>query len=175
MIGQFPKTVFDIIKRIVPRDVAHFDAGHERFQDKSGNEIGVERDGGIYRAVIVLTNTELDWFFIPEPREGAYLLEIFETGADGQRRRIRWETGLMVLHLFDIRQLEPRVTRTDDAAIRRLFSEVRERDEVRWALTSDLFQSETADELPQPTVEVVKTDEAPMRSGSRATARHPGV
>lgn len=129
------------------------DAGYQRYQDSGGNEIGLERSGGTYRAVIILTNAELDWFYFTDYRAAAHRIELFETRVPERCWKIMWGPGTLLLHAYQLEQLEPWVTHPDDTTIQALFEEVQKRDDVRWALESELFQAGAATDLPQPIVE----------------------
>lgn len=135
------------------RRFSYKDAGHQRYQDSLGNELGLERSGGTYRALIVLTNAELDWFYFTDPRARTHRIEIFETGAPELRWRIMWSQGTLLLHTSQFEQLEPWIIHPEDNAVEALFEEVQRRDDVRWALESELFQANAAIDLPQPVVE----------------------
>ena len=146
-------TASRVISYFSLRRFFYTDAGSQRYQDRDGNEIGLERSGGAYRAVIVLTNAELDWFYFTDHRAKAHRLEFFETGAPERCWKVRWGPGTLLLHAYRLEQLEPWVTHPDDTAAQTLFREVQKRDDVRWALKSELFQAGVATDLPQPTVE----------------------
>lgn len=131
----------------------HRDAGHLRFTDSEGHELGLERNRGAYRAVIVLTNPEIDWYYLTDPSARRNRLEVFDTLSPERPWVVEWESGTLLLHVHDPDKMNPRVISASDDAVRALVGEVQRRDDVRWALTSDFFQARSAGDLPQPTVE----------------------
>ena len=147
------------IAYLFARKLLYKDTGHQRYQDSNGNELGLERSGGTYRCIVVLTNTELDWFFLSDRRARMHRLEFFETSVPERRWKIIWGPGTLLLHASQLGQLEPRVIHRDDSAVQALFAEVQRRDDVRWALESELFQANAAIDLSQPVVEPPVQDE----------------
>lgn len=135
------------------RGLFYKDVGYHRYQDSNGNEMGLERSRGTYRAVIILTNTELDWFYYTDRRAKVHRLEFFGTRAPERCWKIVWNQGTLLLHASKLNQLEPWVMHSNDAAVWALFEEVQQRDDVRWALESKLFQAGATADLPQPIVE----------------------
>ena len=138
---------------IFARKLLYRDTGHQRYQDSNGNELGLERSGGTYRCIVVLTNPELDWFYFTDPRAGTHRLEFFETTIPERTWKITWGPGTLILHVSQLVELKPLLVEPDENAVEALFEEVQRRDAVTWALESEFFQSAAATDLPQPLVE----------------------